>query len=527
MFFSLGSFSLNYQFLNKSEVKPLKNDEVIFKIDKKLNSNDKNRKYEALYYNLGEWHRTVMIVPKSHPELDFKHFYQGKGFINQINPPQYRYQFDYQKYMARKDIYNQMYFGEPLKTSIINDVSWFDEVKQYRLQLLQQINATEEIQPKSRELLKGIILADRTDLDDETVMDFNKTGLVHILAISGSHMVIIFWMVFALFSKIIKNKKVVILLSLIFIWLFTILIDFGNSVVRSSIMITMYYIYLLLERKPDLIHSLSLSGLLILIYDPNQIFDVGFQLSYAAVLGIYWLNKPIQNLLPIPRNKISKYFINITSITLSAQISTLPLVIYYFHQFPLISLISNLVAIPIAEIVIIMSLFMVIMYSVGLDFYFVNVIYDLLSNVFLKLVHYFANFESLILKNIPLNIFEFIILVLIIFQLKYLLEKFTIRNRNIILALFLTLYAVKLTFNVFAYQRSELLVHHLYKDKVISFKEKDKITFWIPEDVDYKRVEQFIINPYIVDQRVKKKEIIRVQPNIEEIIIKNTKFSLK
>ena len=89
---------------------------------------------------------------------------------------------------------------------------------------------------------------------------------------------------------------------------FAVFIDYGSSVVRSCLMLTFYYVMILLQRKPDLLHSMALSGLIILIADTQQLFDIGFQLSFLAVFGIYWLNRPVLNCLPKARNSVHDFF---------------------------------------------------------------------------------------------------------------------------------------------------------------------------------------------------------------------------
>jgi competence protein ComEC len=109
-----------------------------------------------------------------------------------------------------------------------------------------------------------------------------------------------------------KFRKIPILLSLILIWSFTIFIDYGSSVVRSCIMILRITV-LFLQRKPDLLHAMAIAGFLILIFDTQQLFDVGFQLSFIAVFGIFWLNEPILKYLPKPKNKIQNFLFNVVS----------------------------------------------------------------------------------------------------------------------------------------------------------------------------------------------------------------------
>ena len=124
-------------------------------------------------------------------------------------------------------------------------------------------------------------------------------------------------------------------------------------------MISAYYGFVLLQRKPDLLHAMAIAGFAILMVDTQQLFDVGFQLSFLAVLGIYWLNEPILRYLRKPRSKVQNFLVNMVSIGFAAQLATLPLVVYYFHQYSFLSIIANLVILPFSEIIIIFSLLMI------------------------------------------------------------------------------------------------------------------------------------------------------------------------
>jgi competence protein ComEC len=95
-------------------------------------------------------------------------------------------------------------------------------------------------------------------------------------------------------------------------------------------MITAYYGFVLLQRKPDLLHAMAIAGFLILIIDSQQLFDVGFQLSFIAVFGIFWLNEPILKYLPKPKNTFQNFMVNVVSVSFSAQIVTFPLVVFTF-----------------------------------------------------------------------------------------------------------------------------------------------------------------------------------------------------
>lgn len=503
-FFTLGIFlhSLNIQ------PKPIpnfqSNETITFKLNKKLNSNEKNKRYEIIAFKNHQKANMILSIPKSLEELNFEHYYQAEAYINKAKPPKNDYQFDYSKYLKRKNIYFQAYLPNGYFKSKRNNLNISEKIKQIRWNVLQNIDKM-GVSAKSREFLKGIILADRTEMDSETVSDFTKTGLVHILAISGSHIAIIFGIFFWIFNRIFisKNRKYAIISSLISIWLFAIFIDYGNPVVRSCIMISIFFTYNLLERKTDLLHAIALSALMILFWDTHQIFDVGFQLSFTAVLGIYWLNQPILNHFPIPKNNLQKFFWNVVSITLSAQLATLPLVLFYFHQFSLISFVANFVIIPLAEILIIFSLALTGIIGLGFNIYWLNQIYDFFVISVLRLIHWFATFESVYAKNISFSFLELIVLSIAIFLIRFLIEN--INYRTIINFSFsiLIFFILRIVLNIYYKNQNEALIHQHYKEHYFSIKESNHIIFWIKENSDLSKIEKYIIEPYIISKRAK------------------------
>jgi succinate dehydrogenase/fumarate reductase cytochrome b subunit (b558 family) len=121
-----------------------------------------------------------------------------------------------------------------------------------------------------------------------------------------------------------------------------------------------------------------------------QFFDVGFQLSFVAVFGIFWLNQPILKYLPKPKNKFQNLMVNVVSISIAAQIVTLPLVVFYFHQYSVISIVANLIVIPFSEILIIFSLLMTVLIEFSVQISWLNFLYDTVVTRALQLIHFFA-----------------------------------------------------------------------------------------------------------------------------------------
>ena len=530
-FLGLGVFA--HELHNKEQVLPNfpNSSEVVFTLDKKLNSNEKNKRYEVKILKVNEKSvdlGLVLSVPKEEKELDFKHFYKAEIYLNKVKANAQDFGFDYQKYLGRKQIYFQGYAPNSFQVAEKENLTFSEKIKQKRLEILQNIDQA-KLSEKSKEFTKGIILADRTEMDRETVEDFSKSGLVHILAISGSHMAIIFWLILLLLKPIFPAnfRNVPIVISLIFIWLFAIFIDFGSSVIRSCIMITAYYFYVLLQRKPDLLHAMAISGLAILIFDTNQLFDVGFQLSFIAVFGIFWLNEPILKYLPKPKNNVQNFFVNVVSISIAAQLATLPLVIYYFHQYSLISVIANLVVIPFSEIIIVFALLMTILLGFGYEISWLNALYDSGVQLVLKVIHFFASLDVFFFKNIPMHWSE----VIVLFSMIYFLRRFLTRHHlkslikvGFLVILFLML---RIGFNYYENAQSEILVHEFFKEKIISVKEKDKVVFFVKNSKNLEKQKKYIIEPYLVARRVNDFKIIFVPQNVKFLVINEKKYSVE
>ena len=530
-FLGLGVFA--HELHNKEQVLPNfpSSSEVVFTLDKKLNSNEKNKRYEVKILKVNEKSvdlGLVLSVPKEENELDFKHFYKAEIYLNKVKANAQDFGFDYQKYLGRKQIYFQGYAPNSFQVAEKENLTFSEKIKQKRLEILQNIDQA-KLSDKSKEFTKGIILADRTEMDRETVEDFSKSGLVHILAISGSHMAIIFWLILLILKPIFPAnfRNVPIVISLIFIWLFAIFIDFGSSVIRSCIMITAYYFYVLLQRKPDLLHAMAISGLAILIFDTNQLFDVGFQLSFIAVFGIFWLNEPILKYLPKPKNNVQNFLVNVVSISIAAQLATLPLVIYYFHQYSLISVIANLVVIPFSEVIIIFALLMTILLGFGFDISWLNALYDSGVQLVLKVIHFFASLDVFFFKNIPMHWSE----VIVLFSMIYFLRRFLTRHHlkslikvGFLVILFLML---RIGFNYYENSKSEILVHEFFKEKIISVKEKDKVVFFVKNSKNLEKQKKYIIEPYLVARRVNDFKIIFVPQNVKFLVINEKNYSVE
>ena len=312
--------------------------------------------------------------------------------------------------------------------------------------------------------------------------------------------------------------------ALVLIWAFAIFIDYGSSVVRSCIMISAYYIFVILQRKPDLLHSMALAALGLLIFDTQQLFDVGFQLSFVAVFGIFWLNKPILKYLPKPKNNFQIFLVNVVSVSFAAQIATLPIVIYYFHQYSLVSIFANLVVIPFSEILIIFSLLMTLLIGFSVQFSWLNLIYDKVVIFTLKIIHWFADFDFAFHKMLPMTFLEVLVAFAVVWFLRFAILKPKLKTVSKVVYFLLIFFALRLLLNYKAAEIDEVLEHSYFKEKIVSVKKDRKVVFVLKEKSNSEKVQQYIIAPYLTARRVHDFEIKILPKGVNEVQIEGKNY---
>src|SRR5690606_31510523 len=172
--------------------------------------------------------------------------------------------------------------------------------------------------------------------------------ILHVLAVSGMHVVLLFSTISYVLKHLHIPKRIITILLIVFLLIFSLMAGFSGSVVRAALMCLMTIVGTLTGRRIHTINLLVGSMLLILLFEPNYLFDVGFQLSYLAVFSIVFCYPVVQHYFTF-KNWMLNYFGQLVGVSLVAQLGVLPLSIYYFNQIPLLFLIGNIIAIPITS----------------------------------------------------------------------------------------------------------------------------------------------------------------------------------
>jgi competence protein ComEC len=207
---------------------------------------------------------------------------------------------------------------------------------------------------KEAGMAAALLIGYKDNLDKDLVQSYTNTGVVHIIAISGLHVGLIYWLTSQVFYPLGKTRKtrlVKAVLTICSLWLFSLVAGGSPSVLRSAMMFSFIVAGESTGKKSGVYNSLAASGFLLLCYNPLWLFDVGFQLSYVAVLSILIFMKPLYHCL-IVENRLLDLTWKMCSLSIAAQILTTPLSIFLFGQFPNYFLITNLVAVPLSTMVL-------------------------------------------------------------------------------------------------------------------------------------------------------------------------------
>ncbi len=272
--------------------------------------------------------------------------------------------FDYARYAARNGIFHQAF----LTTKDIRVTGKAPASGSFMAQLsdalLHCINNNVR-DSTTRALIAATLLNERASFDDTLWQAYSITGIVHIIAISGMHITLLFGILLFLLSWL-RYKRydwLKYLLALPFVWGYITLTGFPPSAVRAAVGFTLVAAGICLRREGNAINTWAATAFLLLCYNPYWLWDVGVQLSFLAVLSILLFYKPVRNLVMAP-NKLLQAVWDTFAVSIAAQILVFPLVLYYFHQFPLLGLAASLPAALYSTLLMIGSLLLFVLAAI-------------------------------------------------------------------------------------------------------------------------------------------------------------------
>ena len=400
----------------------------------------------------------------------------------EVKPPLNPFQFDYRKYLKQLKIERQLETGlhQIYITGNINDNlssrSW--HLREKLIDALRKY----DFKPEELAVFQALILGQRRDLSDRLYKNYAAAGAIHILAISGLHVGILLLILNFLFKpieKLIHGKvlKTVIIIGLL--WSFAFLTGLSASVVRAVCMFSFIAIGMQLRRKSSSLNSVFLSLFFLLIINPFYLFQAGFQLSYLAVISII-IFQPVIYKVFTTKFKILDYFWKLTSVSLAAQIGVIPLSLYYFHQFPGLFLLTNLVVLPCLALILGLGILVIFLA-------FLNLLPEILETLFSfilfslnSFIEQIAGFETLVFSNIRFSFSQNLSLYLVILTVVLLLQKINFRRISFLLVGIL-IFQASTFIEKNQTPSSEAIVFHRSRQSVFAIKAKDDLELYSEE----------------------------------------------
>lgn len=409
-----------------------------------------------------------------------------------VPPPSNPQEFDYHRFLANQQIYHTHFvdrhvvkLGKENHAPINN---WMLNLRSLLQGQMDKYITTSH----SNQIAKALLIGQNKYLDKEVSEAYVTAGTMHVLAVSGLHVGIVYGFFFFFMKPYqLSGQKRVLYLSLIIciIWLYALITGLAPSVLRAASMFTLLAMAQMKSRNPSIYNSLALSALILMVFDPYIIFSVGFQLSYTAVFGIVLLQPQLSQRWR-PRWKIANYLWELTTVSIAAQLATFPISVHYFHVFPTYFLFSNLAAIPGAFLIMSFGIpFMLLSFLAPIGSLLGKAV-DLLISIENRVIFFFQKLPFARIEYIDLSFWEMILIWALIIS-AYLLA---INNRRkyaysclflfscLIANQWMLLREILSRNELYIYRlENKIIVDHFYRGTLYS---KDNTA--LPQDLNYK-----------------------------------------
>lgn len=436
-----------------------------------------------------------------------------------IDPPFNPAEFNYRQYLAHQNIYYQSFLNRQ-QCRLIN-YNAGNPIIAFSLQLRQRlVNSIKQYlhNTEAAAIASTLLLGYKADLSTDILQAYSKTGTIHILSVSGAHVAVLFVIISFLLKPFRHHRYGKILntlLSLFILWGYTILTGLSPAATRAAVMLSMVIIGNAGTRPVHALNVMAVSALGMLLYDPFMITDVGFQLSYLAVFGLVAVQPIIAGLWE-PQNKWTNKLWQLCSFSLAAQLITFPLSVYYFHQFPVYFLVSNLLIILPAEAIVMVGIAFLTSTFIPAIEPFTKITAFFLEWFIIamnKALSYIEHWPYASIGRIWINWWEHLLLYTIIFGTIY----FIINKKGRQLVLTLTCVLILCTSlswkAIRAQSASHVVFFNVKKNTAILFQHDDKavlLTDLLPADKDY----QYSIQPCLDSLGVNNLQLCKPQQNL-------------
>ena len=397
-----------------------------------------------------------------------------------LNPSQ----FNFARYMRTLNVYDELHISnEQLLKHTSGRPTLRGWAGRLRNKLLHKLESS-SLGKDERAIIQALVLGDKRDIRTELYKDYAAAGAVHILAISGLHI----GLLFLIFSTLLKPIKRIAygnymypFILLIFLWCFALLAGLSASVTRAVTMFTFFVFASSINRETNTINTLFLSLFVLLFINPLWLFQVGFQLSYLAVFSILLIQPKLSRYYR-PRFYLDKLLWDVFTVSIAAQVGIVPLSLYYFHQFPSLFFITNLVVLPLLGLILGGSLLLVLLSGLNLLPEKLTWIFNFLIGQLNNFISWIARQEQFLFEDIPFSEIKVAGCYLIILALFLLWEKVNFKRTLFVAVSFCLLIAIFLNDSSVAWE-DQLVVFHRNKTTIVAYKQARNLRIFRSDSV--------------------------------------------
>ncbi len=405
--------------------------------------------------------------------------------------------FDYQKYMHQRHIYHRQFIAHQR----VSKIGFSPESSSmYYAQLLR--NRAGHIlkqylkDPQALAVSSALLLGDKQFLDKETKSTYADTGTIHLLAVSGLHVGMIYLVLKWLLSWLLRLRRWKFLFPLLCISaliMYVLVTGVSPSVMRAAIMFSCLILADSFRQQSNIYNTLSIAAFVSLCIDPYMLFSLGFRFSYLAVLGIVYLQPRIYRWFAFESLILDKLW-TLSTVTLAAQLVTFPLGLYYFHQFPIYFLISNIVAVPGASLILGLSFLVVVTAIIPTVAIFLASVLEIGIGLFNDYLHFLEQLPWATLKDISISGTHTALLMLCILLLILLFEKRNLVHLYYSVALLLLFHGASLYRQWSDTQKTGLLTANTYGNETVQDQLRSKKWRW--DRMTWRKTPDFSYSAY-------------------------------
>lgn len=363
-----------------------------------------------------------------------------------IKNPGNPHEFDYAKFCARNNLYYQQFIGANeisiIPTKENNTSSYIQKTHDWGMRVLS--NYLKDTATLG--MMQAMLLGDEINFDDELRQSYTETGIIHIVAISGSHVLVFFWFITTLLFWLRGRHHLLIkyIIALPLVWFYVLIAGAPTSAVRAVVMFSLIAFGFAVQKNKNPLNQLFAAAFIMLLFEPLWLFSLGFQLSFCAVLSLILFYKSIYKWYT-PSSKTVKFLWQGIAASIAAEVLIAPIIIYYFHLLPATFLVANLIAYLFMSIVLIAGMILILLSWLPFIPVVIAAIITLIVKAFNGFIHFLQQFNPVSFKHLYLSLPQLLLVYFIIICV----TAFLIKKHNKVLIVGLSALCVLMIFFIY------------------------------------------------------------------------------